>query len=442
MNKHHSMDEAFRKKLRDFEMEPSDHLWEQIVQKRNWRHRALNRARKQSPMLVLGAALLMAGLNWLAWPESAQAIQSFPIPLSTAIAPVASTAPAGTPSEQSPALIGEGHTNTLPPSVPARPAFVSLPPATATPALALAANMPSAVTATQQEEKTTQLYAATLPAVRPIREAPAPAVATLMEQHSSKQPGILKGIFSPEPKCAEFGNGYWSFYFDALASPDLSIRQMSPRNPEYEEYVQSRRETESNMYAFSGALRLSMVSDKGLAVRTGVNYSQINEKFTYYSGSEEIIKYINRYDQDGTVIGTDTVIEVGARHKITHNQYRMLDIPFLVGYEINKGKLDISLNGGAYLNLLFRQKGDFLSPQDMRPVSFDSGDPDAYPAFKQAVGLGWYGSLGLAYRLKPRVQLILEPHIKAFPKSVTQEQFAVSQHYLTTGLFIGLRHQL
>ena len=196
------------------------------------------------------------------------------------------------------------------------------------------------------------------------------------------------------------------------------------------------------MLAFSGALRLSMVSDKGLAVRTGINYSQINEKFTYFSGSEEIIQYINRYDQDGNVIGTDTLIEVGARHKVTHNQYRMLDIPFLLGYEIGKGRLGVSLNGGAYLNLLFRQKGDFLSPQDLRPVSFDSGNPDAYPAFKQQVGLGWYGSIGFAYRTSANLQIVLEPHFKIFPKSVTRDQYAVTQRYMSTGLFIGLRQQL
>lgn len=438
MNKHYPLDEAFRKKLRDFGPEAPMHLWEQIEQKRNWRRRALNKARRQRYVLVLAGVLLVTGVSWLDWLGRQQPLQSFPIPM--AAAPVAGLLPAEEPSPEIPPA--QNTLSLLPPASPVSK-FVSL----------LPVQDPALQPAVQEEESTPAhalsesgpaqpVYAASLPAVRPLRESPAPALPGLLEQNPQNRPGILSGLFSPEPRCAEFGNGFWSFYLDVLASPDLSIRQMSPRNPEYEEYVQSRRETESNMYAFSGALRLSMVSDRGVAVRTGLNYSQINEKFTYYSGSEEIIKYINRYDQDGNVIGTDTVVEVGARYKVTHNQYRMLDIPFLLGYEISKGKFELSLNAGAYLNLLFRQKGDFLSPQDLRPVSFDSGDPDAYPAFKQAVGVGWYGSLGLAYHLKPRLQVVVEPHIKAFPKSVTREQFAVSQHYMTTGLFVGLRHQL
>ncbi|MCB9302197.1 MAG: hypothetical protein H6566_16240 [Lewinellaceae bacterium] len=443
MNKHYPLDEAFRKKLRDFAPEPPMHLWEQIEQERNWRHRFLNKARQHQPLVVLGGAILLVGLSWLAWPIQPPVLQSFPVPLSTA---VASLAP---PEKESVSTLPRLQ-NTAPPLInqngsPALASNIIKPialPGTNTSSEVTAGINAEAFPAEGQMSQEQQTVAFSLPEVRPFRDPLPPVLPTLMEQETEKEPGLLKNLFSPEPKCAEFGHGVWSFYLDALASPDLSIRQMQPRNPEYEEYVQSRRETESNMLAFSGALRLSMVSDKGLAVRTGINYSQINEKFTYFSGSEEIIQYINRYDQDGNVIGTDTLIEVGARHKVTHNQYRMLDIPFLLGYEIGKGRLGVSLNGGAYLNLLFRQKGDFLSPQDLRPVSFDSGNPDAYPAFKQQVGLGWYGSIGFAYRTSGNLQIVLEPHFKIFPKSVTRDQYAVTQRYMSTGLFIGLRQQL
>ena len=155
-----------------------------------------------------------------------------------------------------------------------------------------------------------------------------------------------------------------------------------------------------------------------------------------------MIETINNYDQAGNIISTDTIIKIGTRRKITQNHYRMLDIPFLLGYEFTSGKLKVSANDRACLNLLFRQKGDFLSPGDLQPVRFDSGDPNAYPAFKQQVGLGWYGSVGFAYQMGPNLQLVVEPHVKIFPKSVTREQYGVQQRYMTTGLFVGVRQRL
>lgn len=442
MNKHHSLDEAFRQKLRDLDAGAPMHLWEQISQKRDWKHRVLNQARQKKPLASLLAALVVVGLSWVVWPYHQQPVlESFPIFPS---APTASND--NFASEELPAIAsnaGAKKTNAgaQPPATPPL-----LPTATAV-AVAhsaekqagqLTAATPLSLDEAAAPWRETTAANPSSPPVRPVREEALPALPTTPVKGAS----ILGRLFSPDPKCATFGNGSWSFYLDALVSPDLTFRQLQPRDPEFEEYVNTRKETESNMYAFSGALRLSMVSDNGLAFRTGINYSQINERFSYINGSEEVIETINNYDQEGNIISTDTIIKIGTRRKITQNYFRMLDIPFLLGYELTSNKLRISVNGGAYLNLLFRQKGDFLSPDNLQPVRFDSGDPDAFPAFKQQAGLGWYGSVGFAYQAGPNLQLVVEPHFKVFPKSITRDQYGVQQRYTTTGLFIGLRQQL
>ena len=97
------------------------------------------------------------------------------------------------------------------------------------------------------------------------------------------------------------------------------------------------------------------------------------------------------------------------------------------------------MNAGAFLNLSISQRGDFLSPADGQPVSFSSNAPDAYPAFKNQLGIGWYGSVGLMYKLRPGLHVLLEPHFKVFPKSISRPDYIVDQRYLTTGLTMGLR---
>ncbi len=439
MNKHHPLDEAFRQKLRDLDAGAPMHLWEQISQKRDWRHRLLNQARQKKPLVSLFAALVVVGLSWVVWPYQQPVLESFPIFPSGAVAD-------SRPLDELPALAPKTETEEtiervqLPAATPLIPAETLVAAAHSAEKQArqlAAATLPSIEEVAAPRRETTAASPSS-PPVRPVREEALPALPTTPVKGAS----ILGRLFSPDPKCATFGNGSWSFYLDALVSPDLTFRQLQPRDPEFEEYVNTRKETESNMYAFSGALRLSMVSDKGLAFRTGINYSQINERFSYINGSEEVIETINNYDQEGNIISTDTIIKIGTRRKITHNYFRMLDIPFLLGYELSSNKLRISVNGGAYLNLLFRQKGDFLSPDNLQPVRFDSSDPDAFPAFKQQAGLGWYGSVGFAYQAGPNLQLVVEPHFKVYPKSITRDQYGVQQRYTTTGLFIGLRQQL
>lgn len=438
MNKHHPLDEAFQRRLRDLEAETPMHLWEQISQKRDWKHRMLNQARQKMPLASLFAALVVVGLSWVIWSYQQPTLGHFPVPLSNAVA-------ADTPVEQpSTTVLSSIVAKDI--TTPGTLAFgvvkasakvaaaVDPAPLTGQAEQPAAAAVPAILEA--QASPGLNPAAATSPAVRPIREEVPPTLPVATEE------SIFGRLFSPDPKCANFNKGSWSFYVDALLSPDITFRQLQPRNPEFEEYVNTREETESNMYAFSGALRLSLVSDKGWALRTGLNYSQINERFSYINGSEEVIETINNYDQDGNIISTDTIIKVGTRRKITQNHYRMLDIPFLLGYELSSNKLKVSINGGAYLNLLFRQKGDFLSPHDLQPVRFDSSDPDAYPAFKQQAGLGWYGSVGFAYQAGPNLQLVIEPHFKIFPKSVTRDQYGVQQRYMTTGLFLGVRQRL
>jgi hypothetical protein len=449
MNNRHPLDEVFRHKLQGYEAEAPMHLWDKIAQQRDRQHWLLSWMKQHPPLAALAGALIVVGVLRLSLfvlqPGEAPALSSFPI-LASPEAPSPPTAgmpsPATLPAEQrgTRALASEESIATA----AAPPVSASRPRQTAAAVLAQAA----AGSATQLAQRAAApATAAAAPEVLASAAAPAqlevPALLpTRLEQSAARRPGWLGNLFSPEPRCANFGAGPWQFYVDALVSPDLTFRNLQSRNPEYEHYLESRNETESYLFAFSSALRLSAVNQNGLAIRSGINYSQISEKFDYFSGSEQIVKYISRFDQQGNVIGTDTIIEVGTRHKVTHNTYRMLDIPFLLGYEVGGNKLKASVNAGAYLNLLFRQRGDFLSPQDMTPVSFDSSNPNAYPVFRQQVGLGWYGSVGFAFQAGQNLQFLVEPHFKLFPRPVTLDQFVLEQRYLTTGIFVGLRAQL
>jgi hypothetical protein len=251
----------------------------------------------------------------------------------------------------------------------------------------------------------------------------------------------LQHLFKRDPRCPRFGDGQWNLYFEALGAPEYAFRNLSSLAPEMAEHIQSREAAEQELLSFSAALRLALIADYGLSFRLGLQYSQINERLRYLNESEvrTVIKEI--LDEQGNVIGTDTFIEIGTRFKESYNHYRSLDIPLLLGYELRSQHTSVYFNAGILLNLIASQSGDILSPVDNTPISIDSNDPAAFAAFRQQLGLGWYASVGFTVRLGPGLDLIAEPYLKSFPRSITTDTYDVDQKYMNTGLFLGVRKQ-
>ncbi|KGE87822.1 MAG: hypothetical protein ACE362_27555 [Phaeodactylibacter xiamenensis] len=464
MNRQHPLDDAFRDKLQDLTTETPMHLWEQIDQKRNWKHRFLNQIRHYRPFATVLASMAAAGVALLLWNNQQPTLTAFPV-LATPHQPQVALRAAASPSvtktiEQHKETESTAFANTSRPAarspqstlnISDEPSVIAVPKATVAQSAAITTQQSTQPLASAvldyskteanplatAEQTTLAVSASVLP--KPAHEAALPGIAAVYER---EQKAVLPALFNPEPKCAQFGNGNWGIYVDLMVSPDLAFSDLEARNANFEDYAKSRRETESFVFAYSGGVRLSLEAANGLAFRTGINYSQVNEKFTYFNGTErrEITEPVR--DNQGNIIGYDTIVTVGERYKVSRNTYRMLDIPFIVGYEMDMGKFGLSVNGGAYLNLLFRQSGDFLSPETLTPTPLNPEDPNTVSVFKRQAGVGYYGSVALTYATKSGLELLIEPHFKMFPNSVTQDQFAVQQRHMNAGIFMGIRKHL
>lgn len=234
----------------------------------------------------------------------------------------------------------------------------------------------------------------------------------------------------------------WLTTVDLMASMDFVMRQLEAKDPAYADYARVRDNTETFRHGVSVGMRLSTISEGGFAVRSGLNYSAINEQLNFKIKEEERLKITTRYAPDGSVIGADTSIQVVGTYRIVNNRYTELDIPLLVGYEYVGEKVSFSFNGGIFINMLSAQKGEFVSPNSEEPVSFSSSDPNSYRAFKNRVGLGFYGSMGVYLQVKDNLQVLLEPYAKWRPGSYTVDGYFLDQRFLTTGLFVGVRKRI
>lgn len=204
----------------------------------------------------------------------------------------------------------------------------------------------------------------------------------------------------------------WRVYGELMAGMDVPTRALEAREPEFELYRQAREQSELVQNGYRAALRFSMISIDGIAVRSGLSYSKHQETFTYQQQAQQ-------------------------------NNFQTIDIPVVVGYERNNvGKFTLSANAGVYLNMAFNQKGNFLSPDLNRVLDFSSKTPDAYPAFRNNLGVALYGSIAASYPITPRLRLVLEPYVLRHSGSFTANDYAIDQRYQNWGIQVGLRKKI
>lgn len=242
-------------------------------------------------------------------------------------------------------------------------------------------------------------------------------------------------IFLPDCPSLEKDAAGNKRYFEFYAGPDYAFRSL--HDTANSAYLQQRKESTRFRSAFSAGLRYTRVFSNSMSVRGGINYSQINEKFTFNQGNVIQITYIT--NSNGDTIGSYTT--TGSRYKTTINRYRSVDIPLVVGYEVGNGKLHANINAGAIVNIYSWQKGDVLDMSG-NPVSITTGKSASPYQFKTNAGIGFIGAVSVYYKLNDRLHLMAEPYFRYNFSQMNKESITLKQKYQTAGLRLGIRLDL
>jgi hypothetical protein len=224
-------------------------------------------------------------------------------------------------------------------------------------------------------------------------------------------------------------------YIEIYAGPDIAFRSLSDTGNSA--YLQKRKESTKFTSAYSAGIRYTKVFNNSMSVRGGINYSQINEKFTYSQGNLVQVTYI--IDANGDTTGS--YITTGTRYKTTHNKYRSIDVPLLVGYEIGNGRLHANINIGPVINIYSWQKGEILA-RNGQPVNITTGKSSSPYQFKTNAGVGFMGAASVYYRLNDKLHIMAEPYFRYNLSQMNRENITLKQKYQTAGLRLGIRVDL
>ncbi|MGG9962039.1 hypothetical protein [Ferruginibacter sp. SUN106] len=246
---------------------------------------------------------------------------------------------------------------------------------------------------------------------------------------------FLPNIFLPDCPSIEKDAAGNKSYIEVYGGPDIAFRSLSDTGNSA--YLQKRKESTKFSSAYSAGIRYTKVFGNGMSIRTGINYSQINEKFTFVQGNLVQITYIINANGDTT----GSYITTGTRYKTTINKFRTIDVPVLIGYEMGNGRLHANINAGIIVNAYSWQKGDVLDTA-FRPVSITTGKTSSPYQFKTNIGIGFMAGASFYYKLNDKIHVLAEPYFRYNLSPMSKEKLTLTQKYNSAGLRLGLRVDL
>lgn len=245
------------------------------------------------------------------------------------------------------------------------------------------------------------------------------------------------------------GVGEKTIYVDVFGAPEYAFRRLSQNLPESGTYLNARDTVEKPWYALSAGARASVVFESGLALRTGLVYTQTNEKAVFDSlgigGKVVTIKetYTPRAgggtDTNRTVI---TTFQRGIFRTTYYNRYRSIDIPLQLGFEFPlNDNWSFSVNGGANFNISSWRKADILNA-NLKHEEMSSGLGETNTVFRKSFGVSLFGSVAAYRQISSNLQLVIEPSVRHYLQPMTRSDYALKQAYTNAGLIVGLRFRM
>jgi hypothetical protein len=199
-----------------------------------------------------------------------------------------------------------------------------------------------------------------------------------------------------------------------------------------------REQTERELEAIQTGLRLSLHHPSGIGLTSGLNYTQINERFRYNTMVHTVdtvygVKFlVINLDNDTIPIYGDVPLEKKTTFKKEYfNKYRMFEVPVLAGYRFRGRDFVLGAQAGVFVNLTLSTKGRFLQTETQDIDIAQAG------IFKSSVGLSYYLGVSAGYLLNENLELHISPFMRRFPKNFAVDSYPLKQRYNLYGVNVG-----
>ncbi len=215
-------------------------------------------------------------------------------------------------------------------------------------------------------------------------------------------------------------------------------RQLEAKDSNYTELLSLRERNERELEAFQFGLRLTLQHRSGLGLTSGLNFTQINEQYRYYSTVIKVdtvpgIKYlVINLDNDTIPIYGDVPLETKTSYKKEYyNNYRMIEVPVLAGYHLRHRNFSLAAQAGVFVNVGLNVQGKVL-----QSVSEDV-DIEEADIYRSSVGLSYYFGVSAGYFINDNIEAYISPFMRYMPSNIANDNYGLKQNYNLYGVNIG-----
>jgi hypothetical protein len=189
-------------------------------------------------------------------------------------------------------------------------------------------------------------------------------------------------------------------------------------------------------------LRVSTPINSRINLFTGFGLNQINTKFDgQIPNTKNKVHYeTSTYYINDPITGLpklvqqiDTILNGPVSYNFA-NRYTLMQIPIGLSYNIGFDKMDIGIHGSALMNITSKANG-------MNP-DFNLEKMQSFSSNQKQVGFGASLSLMVAYKLTNKIKIIAEPGLQFYQLGGKKIGNAMNENILNKGLNIGLRYTL
>lgn len=227
---------------------------------------------------------------------------------------------------------------------------------------------------------------------------------------------------------------YLDLYYSAYHTSHTAVGNAEMVNP-YKALSQSNAN-----HAFN--LRVSTPLNSRFNVFTGFGLNQINTQFDgkIPNTSNKVHYETTTYYINDPITGQPKLVQQidtilnGPVAYKFANRYTLMQIPIGLSYNIGFNKFDLGIHGSALMNITSKAQG-------MNP-DFNLEKMQGFNATKKQVGFGASLSLMVAYKLTNKIKLIAEPGLQFYQLNGKKMGNAVNENIFNKGLNIGLRYTL
>jgi hypothetical protein len=231
---------------------------------------------------------------------------------------------------------------------------------------------------------------------------------------------------------------------EVYISPDMPFKTVT-NNTASAQLLSTKDSSESLRPGFTAGFRIVKPLNDHFAIKTGLQYSQINERFTYRTENETrtttvvSIRAIIRAPGDTLLVrDTSTLTQIGFKTNSVKNRYRSLDIPILASYQVGNDDLRFGITAGAIINLSSWYQGVILDSS----LSAVALNKETNMVYKSNIGIGLYAGFSISKRISYATQLFFEPYLRYNLSNMTNPDASFNQRFSIGGLNMGLRFNL